>query len=116
MIQNSSKRWAKKKRKASLSRESGFFRTTTQGHGEIGTCGLSIKKIARVMMSIDESGGNPLRPLLVVPTKLLREGKLKFKKVETEGRPSRSGPAPIRIHYKLPQDKREELESLCRMF
>ena len=68
------------------------------------------------MMSIDEFGGNPLRPLLVVPTKLLREGKLKLKEVESEGRPSRSGPAPIRIHYELePRDKREELESLCRI-
>ena len=55
-------------------------------------------------------------PPFLVPTKLLREGKLKLKKIETEGRPSRSGPAPIRIHYELPRGKREELESLCRMF
>ena len=55
-------------------------------------------------------------PPFLVPTKLLREGKLKLKKIETEGRPSRSGPASIRIHYELPRGKREELESLCRMF
>ena len=54
-------------------------------------------------------------PPFLVPTKLLREGKLKLKKVETEGRPSRSGPAPIRIHYELPRDKRGDLEFLCRV-
>ena len=50
----------------------------------------------------------------LVPTKLLRAGKLKLKRIETEGRASRSGPAAARVQFELTREQRTELELKCR--
>ena len=54
-------------------------------------------------------------PAFLVPTKLLRAGKLKLKKIETQGRASRSGPAAVRVQFELTREQRTELELQCRV-
>ena len=55
-------------------------------------------------------------PAFLVPTKLLRAGKLKLKKIETQGRASRSGPAAVRVQFELTREQRTELELQCRVY
>ena len=50
----------------------------------------------------------------LVPTKLLRAGKLKLKRIETDGRASRAGPAAARVQFELTREQRTELELKCR--
>lgn len=55
-------------------------------------------------------------PAFLVPTKLLRAGKLKLKKIETQGRASRSGAARVRVQFELTREQRTELELKCRVY